>query len=433
MAWCQNLNLLQRSAIVLAFALTTATADAADRPGEADAKKLVAMVRGSLAGSSTLGAAVVIGAANDRLYLVTADHVVRKEGEVATDLKVELRTLPGESLAAEVLPHHDRELDLAVLMVHDVALRGVPVDSFPFDRLGDSGSLNRGAGVFSIGQSGATAWWTNVDSDVVAERSGSFVYFQSPLLRSGQSGGGLFDANWLLIALVLGEERSAAIKAVLIEEVLSFLRRNNYPIALTAGPSRHNSQLNCPTKRENFDGTLERLWEDGGGGHFGYDRSAFNMTVAWQGAVQKRCLDCRVKSSTFRVSANVWDNGKAASWGLYILDMSENRGEMFSLELEQDNRVALKHYRDGQAPSVLWAGTYRRQQEKTRLTVEAREGTLIASVNGTELGRATYDPKLIPDVALGAGFLVAAGAQIPASVWFDDYEFTACFASIQAR
>ncbi|HBL26210.1 MAG TPA: hypothetical protein DD490_05175 [Acidobacteria bacterium] len=427
MAWYRNLSLLHRSAAFLALALATATAHAADRPGEADAKKLVAMVRGTLAGAPTIGAAVVIGAANDRLYLVTANHIVRREGEIATDLKVELRTLPGERLTAEVLPHHDRELDLAVLIVREVNQRGVPVQAFPFDRLGNSGSLNRGAGVFSIGQAGAAPWWTNVDADVVADRSGTYVYFQSPLLRPGQSGGGLFDANWLLVALVLGEERSG-IKALLIEEVISFLLRNSYPVELMAAPPRQNTQLNCPTKRESFDAFPPRLFDDGGGGHYGYDRLAFNMTLAWPGAWQKRCLDCRVKSSAARVSANVWDNGKAASWGLYILDMSEERGEMYSIELEQGNRVSVKHYRDGHDPVILWAGTYHHTQEKkTHLTIEAKEGILIASVNDAELGRAAYDSSLIPDVGLGAGFIVAAGTQVPASVWFDDYEFTACF------
>jgi hypothetical protein len=128
----------------IAFVVAATAAHAADRPGETDAKKLVAMVQGQLAGHPTVGAAVVVGLSEGRLYLVTADHVVREKGEAATDLQIELKTLPGERLMAEVLPDHDRDLDLAVLMVRDVTRHAIAADSFPFDRLGDPEALERG-------------------------------------------------------------------------------------------------------------------------------------------------------------------------------------------------------------------------------------------------------------------------------------------------
>jgi len=127
----------------------------------------------------------------------------------------------------------------------------------------------------------------------------------------------------------------------------------------------------------------------------------------------------------FRVSATVWKERNAATCGLYILDMSEAGGEWFSLEVERDGRLSIKRYKNTQVTSILWSGTYR-SRGKDRLTLEADEGILTASVNGMELGRATYDPKSIPNIPLGLGFVVTTNAEAPAEVWFDDYELTFC-------
>jgi hypothetical protein len=93
--------------------------------------------------------------------------------------------------------------------------------------------------------------------------------------------------------------------------------------------------------------------------------------------------------------------------------------------VERDGRVSIKQYRNTQVNSVLWSGTYR-SRGKDRLTLEADEGILIASVNDTELGRATYDPKSIPNVPLGVGVIVTTNTEAPAEAWFDDYELTFC-------
>jgi hypothetical protein len=413
-----------RIAVGLAFLMPAAAARAADRPAEAEAKKLVAMVHGSLAGSASLGAAVVFAVEDDRLYLVTADHLVRRETETATDLWIELKSLPGEHLPAEVLLHRDPDLDLTVLMVRNAARRGVTKEMFPFDRLGDPKLLERGAKVFSIGQARGEAWWSNVNPDLVAVRSGSSIEFESSFLGPGQSGGGLFNEGWLLVGMVLGD-RAPNGKAVRIDEALDFVRRHNYPVSFPAEPVAQSVKLSCSTKSDSF--TVAPFSRDNGlGGSFGIDSSAFRMTVAAAGAGDKRCVDCRMKGATFRISATVWGDGKAGASGLYILDMSEVRGEMFTFEVEPGGRAAIKHYRDGRDTATLWAGAYS-AREKNRLTLEAKDGVLVASANGRELGRASYDAKAVPDVPLGSGFIVTTGARVPATVWFDDYELTTCF------
>ena len=60
------------------------------------ASKLVVMIKGQLAGGETIGAGIIFGFGNDRLYIVTANHVVRGGRSEAHDIKLNFRFLPGE-------------------------------------------------------------------------------------------------------------------------------------------------------------------------------------------------------------------------------------------------------------------------------------------------------------------------------------------------
>lgn len=226
-------------AVALAAALYAAVSSRAATPvdgAEEPALHLVAMLRGTVAGSPVAAAAVIFGTAHGRLYLVTANHVVRRGGEEATDLRLRLRLLPGEELPAELLPERDRQLDLAVLLLRDAKKLGVPLADLPFDRLGDSGALERGDPVFSAGRAGGVPWWTNLEPDRVVRRAGTHVELQSPLIRQGQSGGALFDSRRRLVGLVVADAAPNS-RAVRIESVLEVLEGWGYPISLTRARS----------------------------------------------------------------------------------------------------------------------------------------------------------------------------------------------------
>lgn len=194
------------------------------------------------------------------------------------------------------------------------------------------------------------------------------------------------------------------------------------PPSQSRGPSPP-AERTCSTLRNDFN--EEQKWWMSTTGGYGIQNSAFKILVSQARSGDKRCIPCGVSALMFRASVTAWEGRNGATWGLYILDMSDVGGGWFSLEVERDGRVSIKQYRNTQVTSVLWSGTYR-SRGKDRLTLEADEGILIASVNDTELGRATYDPKSIPNVPLGVGVIVTTKAEAPAEVWFDDYELTFC-------
>src|SRR6478609_1405624 len=82
------------------LAATIAGGPLASQGESGETEHLVVMIRCTLDGKESIGAGIIFGAANDRLYVVTASHVVRHGADEATDIRVELRSLPGEPMRA---------------------------------------------------------------------------------------------------------------------------------------------------------------------------------------------------------------------------------------------------------------------------------------------------------------------------------------------
>jgi S1-C subfamily serine protease len=143
-------------------AATFAAAPLASQGDSGETEQLVVMIRCMLDGRESIGAGIIFGAANDRLYVVTASHVVRRGTEEASDIRVELRSLPGEPVRATLTTAFDAKLDLAVLSISGVKAAGIDVARIPFDRLGSPSSLSRGDGVFALGYPQGRPWGTNV-------------------------------------------------------------------------------------------------------------------------------------------------------------------------------------------------------------------------------------------------------------------------------
>jgi ankyrin repeat protein len=168
--------------------------------------KLVVMVNAQLGGTPVFGAGIVFRREKDRLYIVTANHVVRRGPADATNIRVALRSAPGRSLAAKLLPQTDREQDIAILSVEGSTLQGIDVCAIPFDRVGDLSALKRGDSVIPVGNPNGTAWGMPVIADRISNVNGDEITFQSATIAIGVSGGALLDGQSHLIGMVLRDE-----------------------------------------------------------------------------------------------------------------------------------------------------------------------------------------------------------------------------------
>ena len=220
------------AAAVLTLALTghvhAQDVDAAER-----AKNLIVVVD-----ALSTGAGIIIGEGADRLYIVTANHVVRAvDDSVAPQIYVSFRFLPGDRIRARVLEDYDRVLDYAVIMIDRVGERAIPMEEIDFAVL-PTEVARREDPVLHVGHPYNFRWRVppELDPDYLTAVRTDELLFESDRVRAGYSGGGLFNANWRLLGMITGgaELDASAVPVDLLRGSL-----DHYPIALTtmASPS----------------------------------------------------------------------------------------------------------------------------------------------------------------------------------------------------
>lgn len=200
----------------------------ADR--EEPLKRLVVMIRSTVAGSEHIGAGLVFGRGSDRLYVVTANHVVRPQPlQAAENVAVRLRWLPGEWVPAVLLDHGDLVLDVAVLAVPGASALAVP--EMTWQALGQPEALAAGQKVFPIGYPGGEAWFVQRTPLLVSSTTGQFIRTEGHLVP-GHSGGVLVTETWDIVGIV-GQVGSLLGQASRIDRVLEKLAEWGYPIEAT--------------------------------------------------------------------------------------------------------------------------------------------------------------------------------------------------------
>jgi len=196
-----------------------------------EVEQIVVMIRCSLDGQESIGAGIIFGAGNDRLYVVTANHVVRLGATEATNIRVELRSLPGEPMPATLTTSFDAKRDVAVLSISGVKAAGIDVARIPFDRLGAPLSLARGDGVFALGYPQGRPWGSNVAPTPISSTSDSLLTFETTLVSRGHSGGALLNQRREIVGMLLNVQPPDATSRNIVQ-VLAMLREWRFPVAL---------------------------------------------------------------------------------------------------------------------------------------------------------------------------------------------------------
>lgn len=218
------------SSVAIAGATRLEAQDVPSADGARETEQIVVMIRCTVDGEPRVGAGILVGAANDRLYVVTANHVVRDPAE-ATDIRVELRGLPGEPVPATLTTRFDAKLDIAVLSIAGLRAKGIDPTQIPFDRLGDPASLSRGDGVRALGHPEGRPWGSMVATAPIAAANDNLLVFETPQVVPGYSGGALLDTRSQVVGLVLNVLPPEA-TARNIMQVSQLLSGWGFPVAL---------------------------------------------------------------------------------------------------------------------------------------------------------------------------------------------------------
>ena len=199
------------------------------REQEDAAKKQVVMIKGTIDGDETVGAGLIVGAAQDRLYIVTANHVVRKGPKASRDLQAMVRWLNGSWFKAELLTTMDAKSDLAVITVSDLRKLQVNPSAFAFGRLGVT--PQRAARVRFVGYGNTQPWHEAVDPAPVSLVSSEAIKFQSAFLVPGDSGGVLFNEQWQVVGINQSDQQGEA-QALPFSRVMEKLQEWGHPVSL---------------------------------------------------------------------------------------------------------------------------------------------------------------------------------------------------------
>lgn len=216
-----------------------------------EAQRLVAVYSARFEAAEQLGAAVIFALTPERIYLVTAAHVVRHQGRSPS--AIELRFGGSDRLVrARLEQFDDKGLDIAVLVVERREAVGVNLAELPFDRLAAAGSAQRGDAVFVVGNR-RNAPSVNVTPDRLSVLDGNRIRFESRFVVTGFSGGPLFNQRWQLLGLVLGDDPPEA-EAIQFGAVAAKLKQWGLPLALRQ-PYTQVSAGNHVSCRVGADGT----------------------------------------------------------------------------------------------------------------------------------------------------------------------------------
>jgi ankyrin repeat protein len=238
------------------FSNSLAAAQTSDAPDE-DVLNLNVMVQGTLDGESTAGVGIVFGLEAERIFIVTANHVVRRGKNDATNLRVLFRSRQQAPVEARLAPQSDSNLDLAVLIVDDARKRGLAICDFVTDRLGDPDSLTKGDEVYPVGFPNGVGWAVPVTAERFVEARGDLLTFQSLFIARGYSGGALIAGDGTVVGMIQKDQPPFG-SAIHIRKVLDVLSRWRHPVGLHEARAAHLAAANGDMAR------LRRLLTGGG-------------------------------------------------------------------------------------------------------------------------------------------------------------------------
>jgi hypothetical protein len=195
-------------------------------------KQLVVMLKGSLGEQLFNGAGIIVGRTSDRLYIVTAHHVVRQATQQAEQVEAQFRWLPGEWKKARVLEHGDVDLDLAMLAVD---ASEVPNADLEWAVLADEKALVPGARVFPIGFPNGMPWFRPQLALIINNFTVQRIHTEGQVFP-GNSGGALVTDDGRLIGLVSNVSALLA-ASIRMERIMEKLKDWRYPVSLTSATS----------------------------------------------------------------------------------------------------------------------------------------------------------------------------------------------------
>ena len=223
------------------------------------AKSLIVKIRAK----NEFGAGIIFSLRGGYLFIATAKHVVMDSPRALGELTVEFEFLRGVAVPAEFF-QADTIFDLAVLRV-DVGnsrLRDAAGVTIPFDLLGKTVALQPGDQVYPVGHPEGASWDVPLTPSVMKQVNYEQLRLEPACLK-GQSGGGLFDADWTLVGMI-SRTRGLSCEALSFERICGTLEYdwglvvNREPLPLVSEPPASTTPSVVEQQQQKIAALLEQ-------------------------------------------------------------------------------------------------------------------------------------------------------------------------------
>jgi hypothetical protein len=234
--------------LVLGFTWATLCMAQPHERTQEDARRLIVMINGEAPDAAVFGAGIIIGSSDKRLYILTANHVLRggAGSQVFDKLRVRLWAPWSASRWVElggdsVQPlEYDTDLDVAALALELPESLGNYAQQIAVDCLTSSHAVSVRMPVHLIGQAGLVSWNYSTTGNQVAQKpTADLIQVETAVeAASGYSGGGAFTSQWELVGLIQSDA-PPELRVLPIHKALAWAARKSYPISLRAYVAIH--------------------------------------------------------------------------------------------------------------------------------------------------------------------------------------------------
>lgn len=177
-------------------------------PSEESAKPMIAIVKAVFPSSEQSGAGILFSILGNKLYILTANHLVREEGrKPATSVKVRLSWQPEKLVSALVTRDWDEATDSAVLVVENASRLGIPFNLLLTGQEAPV-KIERADRVQFIGRAYDDEWHSDYASIASFDETRIRITAKSSVV--GYSGGALYDGRWRLIGMLIEDSATDA-------------------------------------------------------------------------------------------------------------------------------------------------------------------------------------------------------------------------------
>jgi hypothetical protein len=213
--------------------------NASGQQSEEAVKPLIVMLDVKFGDVPEYGAGIIMAVSANRLYIATANHVVRKKKDVdsgdfidANSIQVGFSWLPGEPHSARLLSTFEGKLDLAVIVVDKASELGIP--QLAFHHFTTASSLKKGDHLYPMGYANRARWSRRGIPDAF-DSVQDIMRFDTSYVVQGNSGGALLTSSWRIAGLVTAVEAGKGY-AIPIERLMTALQAMGHQVHWKPSP-----------------------------------------------------------------------------------------------------------------------------------------------------------------------------------------------------